>query len=878
MSYDPRLAGRPYGAPDEDDGARKGSVRAARERMQASQTQGQRPDRSRIVGLPQRPNQLVSQFSSQNRPHQPQNLTPPDSRGKTNAFSPTPEWPLPNEAEDEPDYGPDPYSIPLQRGPPPQRPPRPSSDELPIQQTSTSPRDYRSSSYSDDMFSPVSATASSRPLTTSSAASEASSLGSIPDFPVPQLPMPAIQSTPRRQPSLGPPPSSRRGPSSYYTQNSYVSPIVEESETRSDITRSHHGSFASSNVIPYNTDDYYMRDDGLRSDDDETVASDNGRDSRGSDHDDKSGLVQPALVRQASLGRRTKPSIMTIKSVEPLPTKRKPVPDATGPGAASAMGIGAATLAAREAITAPRGGQLGNGTGLLDPSGSSSESLSSFKNEKSKLAVRSLDPEKGELDSPVHPLQQSARQNSLADRVGKRRPPRIDVDAVREAEARGSLTSLPELIRRATRLAANLDRGRTASRLGLDFWESGAPEKGKFDARRSGSLSDMLAAFPPPGDATPTGDRTPNRNVSKWPSRDRFGGRDSASSSRRSKRRRRCCGMPMWTFVTLLVVLLFLVAAAVVIPVVLIVIPKMRDNNASSAPQNTGNNNNNNNNNPSSNPTDNPNNNPPSSAPTAPGQSSQCDGIISCQNGGVAIFQADRTCNCVCINGFTGSTCGTEGDAGCTTTNVAGTANNATIGSGIPRLLSSARNNFSIPLDPSGLLSVFSSLSLSCTSENALITFNGLSSRMVHSHYLPRLVDPQVIPSRTLPSLDEGTRDLRKRQAVGEPGEANAEANATPTETTSPAPSVTQPVSSNPTAIDFARIGVLLALQESRKLDTAANAQEALQSFLTNDRDGRNNNGDDVDLGPLKINLVELSMTFQNGTTLQARPSSSTTD
>jgi hypothetical protein len=49
-------------------------------------------------------------------------------------------------------------------------------------------------------------------------------------------------------------------------------------------------------------------------------------------------------------------------------------------------------------------------------------------------------------------------------RPGGRRPPRLDLGAVRAAEARGSLTSLPDLIRRATRLATNLEHGRTASR------------------------------------------------------------------------------------------------------------------------------------------------------------------------------------------------------------------------------------------------------------------------------------------------------------------------------------------------------------------------------------------------------------------------------
>ncbi|KAF2192562.1 hypothetical protein K469DRAFT_554654 [Zopfia rhizophila CBS 207.26] len=850
MNYDPRLAGGPYGMPERDDGdsnARKGSVRAARERLQVAQTQGQLPDRSRIVGLPQRPNQLVSQYSVQNRYRQQQNLTPPDSRGNGNAFSPTPQWPLSSDAEDVLDATPRQYPRSPDRGPPPQRPPRPTSDELPIQQIS--PRGNRGSYQSDDMFSPTDVTVSSRPLTTSSAASTASSLGSIPDFPIPQPPMPTIQPLPRRQPSLGPPPSARRGPSSYYTQISYVSPIAEESETRSETIRSLHGSFASSNVIPSNAGGFYVEDDELRSEDDETVTSDYGGESiaASSDHDDRSGLVQPALVRQASLGRRTKPSLMTIRSGDslrenkPVPVKRKPIPENVGTSA-TAAGIGGAMVAVREGIA-------------------SRDSPGPPSGQSDSESQRALDPEKEGLESPVHPLQQGTRQTSLADRVGKRRPPRINVDAVRDAEARGSLTSLPELIRRATRLAANLDRGKTASRLGLDFWEAGAPEKNKMDSRRSGSLSDMLAAFPPPGDATPSGDRTPNKRISKWPSGGGYRGMESAASDpsdmKSNGRRRKCCGMPMWTFVTLLIVLLFLIAAAVVIPVVLIVVPRMRDQQNTAA--NNGNNNNNN------------NNDPPASVPTSSSQPGQCDGIITCQNGGVAILNADRSCNCVCINGFTGRTCATQGDAGCTTTNIAGTANNATIGSGIPRLLSSAQNNFSVPLDPPRLLSLFSNLSLTCTSENALVTFNGLASRSTPDAHLDILVDSSLNPSSSIPLLDlphpvSSSRKLDRRQAIGEIPKAN-EATASPT------PS--QPISSNATAIDFARISVLLVLQETRKLDSAANAQEALQNFLSND--GNNRNGNTVNLGDgFKIDLVAFTIELGNGTTIEAEPSNST--
>lgn len=57
------------------------------------------------------------------------------------------------------------------------------------------------------------------------------------------------------------------------------------------------------------------------------------------------------------------------------------------------------------------------------------------------------------------------------------------MDAVRDAEARGSLTSLPDLIRRATRLASMMNEGkRPASRLNdlNDFPPPGGfGEKGK---------------------------------------------------------------------------------------------------------------------------------------------------------------------------------------------------------------------------------------------------------------------------------------------------------------------------------------------------------------------------------------------------------------
>jgi hypothetical protein len=861
MSYDPSLSARANGATyaSDDGDAKKGSVRAARERMQAAQKRTQLPDTSRIIGLPHRPNQLVSQFAASDKVEQSPLSIPSASRGEIEADSPSPQWPLPNNAKSVIDPTPDVPPRSPKRLQPPLLDIRPMSDNYPIQQLSPESPPPMSPGYlqppspgygvsypNDDTLSPGSFR-SSRPYNTASIAS-ASSLGSIPDFPVPQYPMPMVQQA-RRTPTLGPPPSARRGPSSYYTQMSYVSPIVEESESRPMTIRSRHGSFASSNVFPAN-DDFYP-DDDLFSDDDETVTSDRGTISP-TEHDDRSGLVtpSPALLRQASLGRRTKPSLMTIKSVDSFGSKKDGAGQKKTEGLGAALGVGAAMLAARDGISSGR---------------TSSDSVPTLQNLRSKAGNYPIS------GSPS-PLQQEVRPSTLADRAGMRRPAKLNMDAVRDAEARGSLTSLPDLIRRATRLAANLDRGRTASRLGLDFWEAGGSEK--KDVRQSG-LSDMLAAFPPPGRDTPSRAGTPNNGsgrTSKWPSGadSRNAVSDLGLSNEKSKKRRRCCGMPLWTFITLLIVILFIIAAAVVIPVVLVVIPNQ--NKASNNPaQDTQGSTSNGNNNMSN------TNAPALPVPTADSGNDQCSGIITCQNGGVAILNSDRSCNCVCINGFTGRTCANDDATGCTTTSITGTANNATMGSGIPRLIEKTASSFNVPLDATRILSIFSKTSLSCAAENALITFNGLASRSNHRHLHSMDLRATLHPSRTLPVLHhphpaQFPGQPSKRQTVGQSNEVASSSD----ETTAQADTIqTEPISSNVNALDFARVGVLLALQESSDLDVAANAQESIQEFLTDNRSG-NANGNTIDVGPFTLDLVDFTIKFQNGTTIQASSPSST--
>ncbi|KAG9534333.1 hypothetical protein KCU79_g22218, partial [Aureobasidium melanogenum] len=93
-----------------------------------------------------------------------------------------------------------------------------------------------------------------RPFAGTQRDSSGSSIYSLPDFPIPQAPQvpqqvarPSYQ--PNRRPPLGPPPSARKGPASYYPQTNYVAPILEETDSQRGLHDSK-SSFASSNAIP----------------------------------------------------------------------------------------------------------------------------------------------------------------------------------------------------------------------------------------------------------------------------------------------------------------------------------------------------------------------------------------------------------------------------------------------------------------------------------------------------------------------------------------------------------------------------------------------------------------------------------------------------
>lgn len=413
------------------------------------------------------------------RPQAPPGLQKKDGQIQVAISRPTPvaQWPLagpltspPQSAEAEP------YRPPAGKSQPPQRPPRPSrvpsmldgskvQDHTPVFQYT--PQTGRESELS---IPATPASSASRPSTQSS-------VGSIPDFP---LPVSIPVAPPRRSVNLGPPPSARRGASSFYSNASYVSPIPEESPR----SRSH-ASFASSAAMPEswgtpspgpspNYPDASYED----------AIIEEGRESV---YDDDVEGDESRLVRSASIGKRGKASLVTTTIPVKAPETAETVPR---PGPVPVQSGGAGRDAFRD------------GTGYIEASSSSSGTIPTKATLGATLtadsilnafdAASSTDPSNPSRRTSVSPQPPGSRPYSRLSAI--RRPPKLDLDAVKKAEARGSMTILPDLIRRATRLAASLERGRRpASRFDdLDFSPNAGLDGRDGDKELSGMFSFLL--------------------------------------------------------------------------------------------------------------------------------------------------------------------------------------------------------------------------------------------------------------------------------------------------------------------------------------------------------------------------------------------------
>lgn len=232
-----------------------------------------------------------------------------------------------------------------------------------------------------------------------------------------------------RNNNLAPPPSERRPPS-------FDVPLIvdEPSPGPKLAVPSGHVSARASDIIGA-----YMDSE-----------SDDDRASKIPSHDDQAGLV-----RHASLASMAKPSLRVIHGKSSTDSFKSALSKSTLPGAA-----------AKEVSV-----DSGDGDSTARPSSDAYK----FDSEKFPFPLnthdrqpgaRDIDNDFGSLEKEIGVLLRVAPKMSDKRPFG-RRPPPLNMDAVREAQARGSLTSLHDLIKRATRLASNLEHGRTASKVKL---------------------------------------------------------------------------------------------------------------------------------------------------------------------------------------------------------------------------------------------------------------------------------------------------------------------------------------------------------------------------------------------------------------------------
>ncbi|KAF3941337.1 hypothetical protein ABW19_dt0203439 [Dactylella cylindrospora] len=545
-----------------------------------------------------------------------------------------------------------------------------------------------------------------------SASSSSNSIPTIQSFPFPPPQPPTVTPTRRGSSSSNNSVQGKRAHpvSSYYSQASYaVSPIPEES---SEYGR--HGSFASSHAIPSSWGSGIPglwipnSNEELMSDGSSSISKGSGK-SRGNDYEDYDEGT--TLVRQASMGRKTKPKLTNIHGpIDRSDTSKSKSSRSETSSTSQSQGkrnsivslkLDSKISAKEKAVAQPIGSPMEVVDDLTPPP------RIGFWQRLSQLSLRSNTP-----DMSPKPLRipngsspdlrnKEGQTPSSAGGLGSNltvpqatlnrpRPPRLNIDAVREAEARGSLTSLPDLIRRATKLAAVLETGnRPDSRWG----GSRAPsimstDTSGHNGQYQESLSDILASFPPP---LASGRRLSSRGTA-WPLPADMGYmRDADTPSVR--RKRKICGLPLWAFIVIVLLGLVVITAAIILPIQLVGLSKNDDNKDALT-------------------------------------SETCAASNPCLNGGLASVE-DGKCTCVCTNEFFGEHCEESNDPACTSIIVQDTtpgqtvSRNVTFGSAIPRILGVADSKYKVPIDTLTLANTFALQNTTCALQNALVTLNG---------------------------------------------------------------------------------------------------------------------------------------------------------
>ncbi|KAJ5397093.1 hypothetical protein N7509_005206 [Penicillium cosmopolitanum] len=710
------------------------------------------------------------------------------------------------------------------RGPPPQRPPRPN--EMPSQMPSQIPspsiysvrsgmdsetcsnypfptRPARSFSqpkaYQNHPPRPYTADDGSCPSPTStvdmtprisistedlfrhSTASTSSSVPTVPPIPLPEPPLPLGYPQPHRTAGLAAPSAQKTR-----ARRSSVSPIPEELPN----PRQTLGSLASSRAIPSSWGSGPAESEILGAYLD--TESEDEEHSQDTVREDKA-----ALVRNASVGKRGKPTMRTISKSNPNSEVMVPDVPSTQHKGDSQSDVSDGAVITVAAI----------GKAMRQPTPVRRASASTVSGESY------IDPEKPRFAHPVPDHMDLYRDTGLEKEVealpaaaptmsdkrpGGRKPPRLDIGAVRNAEARGSLSSLSDLIRRATKLASNLDHGRTASR--NDALNPDAEPKAPFGRRRnSGSISDILHMFPNPALDTPDKPR------GSWPV---FFGRSglrngealgsNADEPAAQKPPRRCCGMARKWFIILCVVLFIIIILAVLLPVFLVAVPNEKSSSSDTS----------------------------------------CASSNPCENGGVSVSSGTQ-CSCVCSNGYTGSTCTTSGDSSCISSNVDnGTiSKNATMGSSLPTIFNQSKTKFDITLDPVTIMALFSMNNISCKTENALIAFSDVD-RSSSSSSDSTQPTPTLLAARSEQTIngilvDGSGNHSGSKNTETETKTTSIAANPATATATSTSSSKAKATGVPESVIEFSQVAVLFIMQDTGSLDSALSSEKEIASYLS---------------------------------------------
>lgn len=518
------------------------------------------------------------------------------------------------------------------------------------------------------------------------------------------------------------------------------------------------------------------------------------------------------LVRQASLGRKTRPTLTEIKSVgRPSRTQNRNTaanqsPKTTAPPELKSSGpspklstrrhfsLQKPSLASSLLSPPPVPADPEQGYGIdnwFSPNLRSQPQPVKKSNKPFPRALATglgMDPSPSFDKSSSNTSSSSRRQSSTFSGgrdVGKLIPPSRHSAFVHDGESRASLTSLPDLIRRATRLAAVLETGRSGSHPQGSWLDMSSGTSSIRGRPGTDSLSDILASFPPPALA-PRSSGTSPRRTSQWPLSNDVGA-GMINSLWEPNEKRRICGLPVWVFIVLVLLALIIVTAAIVVPLQLV---------GGSQAQKEGN----------------------GGEPHA-SMFAQCSEKNPCLNGGQTVARPDF-CGCVCTNGYTGGSCAEKPyDMNCVSydfsdinpNNNTNDVKNATIGSSLPRLFAKAET-FHIQLDPTLLLGVFSKANISCTLQNALVTFNGNADPDSELKSRPKRAVSLAVPQPD--STSAGSAGYEPSVSSALTATATQGANVL-----------------DPETVDFARVGVLY-VAETLGIDTAETAQQSLSDSL----------------------------------------------